>query len=184
MHNRINLFLIAFILAGTSVIYYGQQVTASPQQGTIPTATDTPIVNDSTVTPTSTGTPTSTPTPTATVHGDATPTRDLSWETPTAIPAQPTATPLATIVTSRRCDGSPWQFTSNMTTARSGHTATVMGDYLFVLGGAYAGIERAKINQDGTLAMWQRLGEIPSDRVLCRISHTRKLYLFTRRSKR
>lgn len=146
-----------------------------------PTPTETPtatITETATATVTSTWTATAmsavtaTPSPTSTSDGVATPTRNPDWPTPTPMPTQPTATPLATAAAAQRCDGNPWQFTASMTTARWGHRTVIVGDDLFVLGGALngssggvdAGIERASINADGTLAPWQRVGELPTAR--------------------
>lgn len=147
MKNRVPLFLAVYLLITLTTIYYAQRVLSAPDQQTVPTLP-----------------PTTDP--------DTTPTPDPNRETPTPLPPQPTATPLATDPTVSRCDGSPWQFTASMTTGRWGHSAAIVGDNLFVLGGAisgssggvYAGIERAAINVDGTLSTWQRSGDLPTAR--------------------
>lgn len=92
---------------------------------------------------------------------------------PTPISAQPTPTPIALGDPNSNCDSNPWQFTANMTTMRGGHSAIVVGNDLYVIGGGvgdmysemYAGIERAVIQTDGTLSDWQRVGALSSPRV-------------------
>jgi hypothetical protein len=58
----------------------------------------------------------------------------------------------------------PWQYISGMNTPRGGLAAVVAGDFLYALGGAYyqngnfiylSSVERATINQDGSLGLWQ-----------------------------
>jgi len=149
-----NWWLVFVTLIGFFVIGYNSQVIGAPIiQGTIPT-------------------PTPTPTPAATVTAIATATPDSYLFTPTPISAQPTPTPVPTGGPDRGCDANPWQFSSNMTTLRGGHTAVIAEGHLFAIGGGvndgygapYTGIERAAFNLDGTLQPWQRVSDLSSPR--------------------
>jgi len=149
-----NWWLVFVTLIGFFVIGYNSQVIGAPIiQGTIPT-------------------PTPTPTPAATVTAIATATPDSYLFTPTPISAQPTPTPVPTGGPDRGCDANPWQFSSNMTTLRGGHTAVIAEGHLFAIGGSvprgygapYTGIERAAFNLDGTLQPWQRVSDLSSPR--------------------
>jgi N-acetylneuraminic acid mutarotase len=68
-------------------------------------------------------------------------------------------------------DGSlgTWQSASRMTSAREGLAATIMGDYIYAIGGQYNDstgphsldtIERARINTDGSLDTWQEISKM------------------------
>jgi len=73
-----------------------------------------------------------------------------------------------------KADGSldTWQFTSSMNTPRSGATAVVFGDNIYIIGGNYplAGyqcletVERATINEDGSLSDWEYMTSLNQGR--------------------
>jgi hypothetical protein len=77
--------------------------------------------------------------------------------------------PIKTVAASAvATDGSLGAFVSSansLTSARASHSATVIGDYVYVIGGAGDGaailtsVERARINADGTLAAFENLSE-------------------------
>lgn len=138
-------WLLLFYLIGIVVLsaYSAQQTfAAATRQGTIPLPEDTPTV---------TGTPSPTPTLISTGLPTATPLA-------TPIPPQPTSTPAPTGGADQSCTRNPWRFTTNMTTKRSYHAAVAVNGNLYALGGhEYPGVERALINADGTLDLWQRV---------------------------
>lgn len=168
MNSRIKLFLAVYVVITLAAIYYAQRLLSAPEQQTVPTAPPTVDVN---ATPTSIVTPV-VPTPTVTPV----------VPTPTPIVAYPTSTPLATEVTASRCDNSPWQFTTNMTTGRMDHAVALVSNYLFAFGGYAgaidAGVERTLIKDDGRLAEWQRVGELPMARAyMAAVAHGNYIYI-------
>ncbi|MCB0125471.1 MAG: hypothetical protein KDE31_31965, partial [Caldilineaceae bacterium] len=121
----------------TSLLQTGALGQTIPDPNATPTATPTEL---------STATPTATPTtlPTATAF-------------PTPIAPQPTSTAAPTGGDQQPCTYNPWRFTTNMTTKRFDHALVSANNFLYALGSyEYGGVERAAINADGTLGLWQR----------------------------
>ncbi|MCE7984076.1 MAG: hypothetical protein DYG89_23120 [Caldilinea sp. CFX5] len=145
-------FCLVGLLMG-SVVYTQQTLAASIEQSTIPLPSDTPTATptDPNLPPQFTPTPTNTPTLISTGLPTATPLA-------TPIPPQPTSTPASTGGADQSCTRNPWRFTTNMTTKRLYHAAVAVNGNLYALGGhEYPGVERALINADGTLDLWQRV---------------------------
>lgn len=168
MANKLRFLFFCLVGLLLVSVTYSQQTLAAPLgQDTIPSPSETPTDPNAPPQPTPTATPTliSTGLPTATPLA-------------TPIPPQPTSTPAPTDGADQACTRNPWRFTTNMTTKRIYHAAVAVNGNLYALGGhEYPGVERALINADGTLGLWQRVNFMVMPRSeLAAVAHGDYLY--------